>query len=183
MMEKHSIFSKGLILAVVLCMLLLTAGCKNDQPQETTGFTVETTEPIVLNDRPPALQVICGQDSLQGLLGTYSWTYLEKDGTATVANASGAHPLDSKSMLTAYTTSAANGRLEFGDQPEHISVRCWSDDNFGQSAAPAETVTMNGYTAELKPGGYIYEIAAQWEDDGGDGYGLGYYCVYIICGN
>lgn len=166
---------------VILCVLLAMTGCTAAQPQETVPSTtapIETTQPKQDFSKPLTLNVISGGESTAALLGTYSWNWANEDGTRTAANASGAHPLDSQKLMNLFSAGAETARLEFGDQPEHISVRCWNEECWGDPTAQAETVSMNGYTAQLKSGKYIYEVAAQWDDDGGEYYGTAYYCFY-----
>lgn len=172
---------RWLSVMVIVCILFGMVGCTPADSQESIPSTtapLETTQPKPDLSKPLALQVLSGDVTGKTIVGTYSWNY-EEDGLWKAANASGAHPLDSKSLLTEFTAGAETARLEFGDQPDHISVRCWSAEHFGDPSAAAEQVTMNGYTATLKPGSYVYEVAAQWDDEGGEYYGLAYYCFYV----
>lgn len=166
---------------VIICVLLGMIGCTPAGLQESVPSTtvpVETTQPKPDLSKPLTLQVLSGDVTGEAIVGTYSWNYVE-DGAWKAANASGAHPLDSEKLLTLFSSGAETARLEFGDQPDHISVRCWSDECWGDLTSEAEAVSMNGYTAQLKPGKYIYEVAAQWDDEGGEYYGTAYYCFYV----
>lgn len=110
----------------------------------------------VILEEPPALSVISGQTAMGALLGTYSWQRKNPDGTFTGIESDSAHPLDCRDAL----------------------LLCWSDEHWSDSTANSEAVAVHGNTIELKSGGYIYEITAQWEAESGYG-GTAHYSVYI----
>ena len=77
---------------------------------------------------------------------------------------------------TAETTAV----LRFKEDPDHIlSVCCWSDAYWSDPEAEGEDLDVNGNEIELKSGGYIYEVTAEW-DTGKSGYGgTAHYSFYI----
>jgi hypothetical protein len=133
----------------------------------------------VILEKPPALSVISGQTAVGALLGTYSWQRKNPDGTFTEIEADSLHPLDCKDALLPFETNEKTAILDFLEEPDSIlNVQCWSDEHWSDSTANSEAVAVHGNTIELKSGGYIYEIKAQWEAESGYG-GTAYYSVYI----
>ena len=78
------------------------------------------------------------------------------------------------------TTLDNTVELYFDVQPQEISVRCWSDEYWGQVDAKEESVTMSGNTLKLKNGGYIYEVVAKWTGDNLTAEGTVHYGFYIV---
>ncbi len=133
----------------------------------------------VILEEPPALTVVSDQTATGALLGTYSWRRKNADGTFTDIEADSAHPLDCKDLLLPLETMETTAALTFREEPDAIlSVQCWSDENWADANASSEAVTVVGNTIELKPGGYIYQITAQWDTESGYG-GTAHYSVYI----
>ena len=134
--------------------------------------------PVIL-EKPPALTVVCGQAETDALPGSYSWQLENADGTTTNIIADGAHPLDCRDLLSPLETTEATAELSFLEEPDSIvNVQRWSDEHWSEPAADSEAVSVNGSTMELKSGGYIYEITAQWDTKNGYG-GTAHYSVYI----
>ena len=130
-------------------------------------------------EKPPALTVVSGQTAMDALPGTYSWKVKNADGTFTELRADSAHPLDCKDRLPLLETAETTATLRFPEEPDSIvSVQCWSDEHWSDLTANSEAVTVDGSTMELKSGGYIYEIVAQWDTKSGYG-GTAHYSVYI----
>ncbi|MGM9618272.1 MAG: hypothetical protein ACI3W8_00320 [Oscillospiraceae bacterium] len=133
----------------------------------------------VILEEPPALTVVSNQTAMSALLGTYSWQRKNADGTFTGIEADSPHPLDCKDLLPPFETMETTATLTFTEEPDAIlSVQCWSDENWADTHASSETVNIKGNTIELKPGGYIYQITAQWNTESGYG-GTAHYFVYI----
>lgn len=144
------------------------------------GLLNEENAPIVLEE-PPALAVISDNISCSALLGTYSWQSPNGDGTATGVEVDSAHPLDCKDLLVPLETTETAAALRFNEEPDAIlSVRCWSDEHWSDPSAKSGAVTMNGSEVELKPGGYIYEVKAEWNAENGYGGGIANYSFYIL---
>lgn len=134
--------------------------------------------PVIL-EKPPALTVVCGQAETDALPGSYSWQLENADGTTTNITADSAHPLDCRDLLSPLETTEATAALRFSEEPDSIvDIQCWSDEHWSEPAAESEAVSVSGSTMELKSGGYIYEITAQWDTKDGYG-GTAHYSVYI----
>lgn len=133
----------------------------------------------VILEKPPALSVISDETSFTALLGSYSWEQMNSDGTVEAIIADSAHPLDCQRLLPMFETTEKTAALRFTEEPDSIlNVQCWSDEHWSDSTANSEAVAVHGNTIELKSGGYIYEITAQWEAESGYG-GTAHYSVYI----
>ena len=143
----------------------------------------EENAPIILEE-PPALAVISDNVSCGALLGTYSWQIPNGDKTPTDVEVDSAHPLDCKDLLVLLETTETTAALRFHEEPDAIlSVQCWSDEHWSDPSAKSEAVTMNGNEIELKPGGYIYEVKAEWNAENGYGGGIAYYSFYLKSGS
>ena len=136
---------------------------------------------VIVLDSPPILDVISDNTLCTAILGTYSWERRNNDGTTTAIEADSAHPLDCKDVLVQLDTTEETALLRFQKEPDAIlSVRCWSDEYWHDPAAEGEAVTFNGDEIELKQGGYIYEVAAQWSTESGYGGGIARYSFYLV---
>ena len=138
----------------------------------------EDGAPLLLTE-PPALTVICGDTAAGALLGTYSWQWQSSGGPWEGTASDSAHPLDCRELLLPLETGEETAALRFQAEPDSIvDVRCWSDAHWSDPDAEAEPCAFDGSTLQLKPGGYIYEVTAQWDDSQGSG-GTAHYAFYI----
>lgn len=134
---------------------------------------------IIVLDEPPKLDVVSDNTCVGTLLGTYSWEKLNPDGTSTSVESDSAHPLDCRDLLPKFETTEQTATLRFKENPNRILwVQCWSDAHWAEPDAASEDVEIDGYEIPLKPGGYIYEVKAQWDTENGFG-GIAYYSFYI----
>lgn len=134
----------------------------------------------VILEEPPALSVVSDHTSVSALLGTYSWQKKDSYGNVTGIACDSAHPLDCKELLfPPYETPEATAVLMFAQDPDAIlSVKCWSDEYWGEPEASSENAVVNGNVLTLKSGGYIYEITAKWNTENGYG-GTASYMIYL----
>ncbi|MFR8664920.1 MAG: hypothetical protein ACLVEL_05200 [Ruthenibacterium sp.] len=134
----------------------------------------------IILEEPPALSVISGGTSVSAFLGTYSWQKKDADGNSVSINAGSAHPLHCEELLSPpYETPDATAALRFAEEPDAVvSVKCWSDEYWGEPAACSEEAAFDGGALALKAGAYIYEITAVWNAENGYG-GTASYFFYI----
>ena len=86
---------------------------------------------ITILKEPPWLAVISDNTSCSALLGSYSWQYLNDDGTSTGMEADSVHPLECKDLLVLLETTDTTATLRFQEEPDAIlNVRCWSDEHW-----------------------------------------------------
>ena len=102
------------------------------------------------------------------------------DGTWKGVEADSSHPLEWQKFLVPMTTSDDTVELYFDVQPQEMSVRCWSDANWGKVNAKEENANLSGNKLELKEGGYIYEVVATWTGENLAAEGTAYYAFYVI---
>ncbi len=136
----------------------------------------------IILEKPPKLTVISDETAFDALLGTYSWTYsLNKrisNETSTCIEADSDHPLNCKDWFLKFETAEKTATLNFAENPDAIlRIQCWSEEHWGNLRATGENVTFDGYEIELKPGGYIYEVTAEWNKSGYRG--RAYYSFYV----
>lgn len=154
---------------------------------------------------PPDLIVNCGKESIEALRGTTSWQYDNGNGTFTGINSDSMHPLQAKEFMTPLNIiptpyshiDPLMAYLQWDVTPDKVSVRCWSEDCWGQygdyddtseeievqkldieiAHGSNETQRTADYTIRLKDENYIYEVVAEWNSS--DKYfGTAYYSFY-----
>ena len=159
--------------------------------------------PAESSDTPPAIGICTpdGSDTLRP--AGYDWTCTLDNGTAvsTIADqVSRPLPENSTKKLfistqhaqTVYapvadgsTYEATNSlgyliELDFPIPPSSVTYTCWQEDHWQESSVREETVVARDITTfYAKPGGYIYEIVATWDDTGTGCHGSGNYYVYL----
>jgi len=115
---------------------------------------------------PPALTVRCGEEQIEALMGTTSWTYRNADGTGQGFQADSSHPLESKAYMTPLVLSSvgesAIAFLHWDPLPDKVTIRCFDGDSFGQYDAEGETIPVSANQIELKTGAFVYEVIAEW---------------------
>ena len=88
-------------------------------------------------------------------------------------------PIGLEDLLPKFETTQQTATLRFKEEPDRIlEAKCWSDAHWADPDAASEDVEVHGVEMELKPGGYLYEIQAEWDADNGFG-GTAYYACYI----
>lgn len=90
------------------------------------------------------------------------------------------HPLDCADLLHQIETTETNAILRFVEEPDTIlGVRCWSDEHWSDTTADSKNVSVNGNEIELKVGGYIYEVTAEWNAEKSGYGGIAHYSFYV----
>ena len=164
-------------LITFILALVFVSGLVGCSSAETKPYNVPTTAEVL--EEPPALTVTIGKTTIPALQFTYSWRIINADGTITAIEADCAHPLDCEDSFRLFETTETTATLNFTEEPDTIlTVQCWSDAHWSDPYADSEVVDINGNTIELKSGGYIYEIIAQWDTERGYG-GTAHYAFYI----
>lgn len=171
--------------------------------KEKTSNNTKTSDLVLEN--PPALTVICGKESIETLRGTTSWMYQNEDGTGTGIESDSMHPLQAKEFMTPLNIiptpyshiDPLMAYLQWDVTPDKVSVRCWSEDCWGQygnyddtsedievqkldieiAHDSNETQRTADYTIRLKEGNHIYEVVAEWNSSD-KCFGTAYYSFY-----
>lgn len=108
---------------------------------------------------PPTLKVLYQDKSIDAVLGTYSWTINNNDGTATGIESDSAGPTELVKDATVLTVSPKSAiTLNFSDKPKDIMVNIWQENKSIEQLVTDSKVI----TPELK-GSVIYEAIATWE--------------------
>ena len=167
------------VFALALVPVLAACSAQEEEVRQQIQFPENDTfsrETAALKE-PPALTVAYGEESIEALRGTFSWTYQNEDGTQTGIEADSMHPLQAKEympQLTLLPVAPSFAAMQWDTLPDKVSVRCWSEAYWGQYDAESETVpakllcidSSDGrdpyFSVELKDGSYVYEVIAEW---------------------
>ena len=74
-------------------------------------------------------------------------------------------------------------KLTWETEPSSITYSCWPETVWQKENVPEETVVSQDCAFYAKPGGYVYEIVATWDDTGLGYHGTANYYVYIVGGD
>ena len=128
----------------------------------------------------PSLVVTASETIIEALKGTSSWIYMDDNGDAAAIMGDSNHPLLKKAstpildLIPTYFSSIDPlwASLQFGTAPftiipDKVTVRCWSEECWGNTNAESEelpvTIENGNVFVHLKDGNYIYEVIAEWE--------------------
>lgn len=160
---------KRLFALFLAAALLSMAGCQTPDPSlsVTPGETLALPE----METPPRGTLSTPEGEIELTMAGYHWT--GKNVTTFADQAS--RPL-SKGSLKPTRIQYAQISLNWEVTPTSVSCICWPEGIWVNSNVRSEKVDLeNGFTLSLKPGGYIYEIAAKWANIGSANY-----YVYIV---
>lgn len=157
--------------------------------------------------KPPKGSVFTPEGEADLHTGGYSWFCQMGNGIeqATIADQA-ARPLSKESLRpvtvgsqyaeTVYAPVPGSGtygptnsqgyllKLNWEVCPASVTYTCWPDDVWQKGGMPEENVvSYQDFAFYAKPGGYIYEIVATWDDTGAGYHGTANYYIYIIGGN
>jgi hypothetical protein len=137
-------------LITLLCFitLILLAGC--------VGQNNSAPTPVNTLKTPPSLTISVGEEVVTPVMGTYSWSYSNNDGTETGVEAdSDAPPGLIKNQKVLDVTPSTDIDLNFGIEPIDYEVNIW-DSNYNVIGTYDEVV-LNEYSGLV-----IYEVFATW---------------------
>ncbi len=140
---------------------------------------LDAEDAAILMREPPRLDVVVDETCTGAQLNGYSWDYLDSDGYGKGGIADSPHPMGIIDRLPLIETAAQTAELRFAEEPDNIrAVHCWSDENLSDYDVNGEDAPIDGDRLTLKPGGYVYEICAEWEKSENGG-GFAYYSFYV----
>ena len=159
-------------LFLLLSLLLFLCGCNQKETKNELS-------------KPPVLTVICGEESVEALTGSFEWATPQKDGTIALVIADALHPLETKDLLTPLTVypttvSSIDPRTVYlifdGPLPDQLEVYRWVDgpDDPYTVLLDSKKVDMgnhvDGFAIQIEEAYSIYEVCAQWgsEHEGGE---------------
>lgn len=153
------------------------------------GEAISTTGEIkIALYQPPEARLHHSNGTDTIVTGGYSWVTTDEDGLMNATVADAAHPLDCRDLLEPIYVSGDTAALELIDgtyfvtescRPDSVTVRCWPDTQWGNTDAESETVSCDYPVFAVKPGGYIYEITAVWNDSANTHSGTVCYYAYL----
>ena len=170
-----------LILAMTACRSSGQISCPAEGEPEKVNAPGSNGASKPTSTEPPELKIL--DSTCLGIVankGTYSWMSDNGDGTWKGVEADSSHPLEWQEFLVPMITSDDMVELYFDVQPQEVSIRCWSDANWGKVNAKEENANLSGNKLELKDGGYIYEVVAKWTGENLAAEGTVYYGFYVI---
>ena len=170
------------------------------------GDSAEPSKSEPTLKKPPELTLYTPDADVTVIASGYHWTYENSDGTAVsiIADQAG-RPVEQRFLkpvtiagkyaesIHAYVPKTGNYepinsagilvKLGWQTVPTSVAFTCWdqSDPSSENSSQQVFNMEDDGFYA-YHLGGYIYEIAATWEDTGAGYHGAANYYVYIICG-
>ncbi|MFZ3579938.1 hypothetical protein [Virgibacillus sp. DJP39] len=109
---------------------------------------------------PPKLKISSNNEEVFAVLGTYSWSSDNMDGTSTAIDSDSDIPpkivVHQKNPLNSKLGSEIN--LDFGQSPQGVRVNIWDN------SQKVREVDVEGTTFKTDEKGYIvYEIIATWD--------------------
>lgn len=175
----------GFIDGTIIKILGIEVFNNTDLSQNNNSSISGSTNSEIALNMPPELTVLYGKESIKALRGTTSWTYENDDGTSTSEESDSLHPLQAKDYMThlsllpstVSSTDPFKVNLRWDYIPDEVTVRCWSEDCWGQTGNYNETseeiavqrlmIDSDSETdpiisTDLKDGNYIYEVTAEW---------------------
>lgn len=144
--------------SILLVSLSLFAGCAdNDEGVLKSELGSEEAQAGVPEElpEPPGLRVLAGNEEIEVVRGTYSWSVHNKDGTITAIEADNAAPPDLVRALSPLTVSSDETvELNFETEPDIYTVRIWDEDYKVSSERDDVLLSVEGVV--------IYEVLANW---------------------
>lgn len=182
---------KTFVIVLTAALLLVLVGCQGSTPTPSGTTPISTGIDSQTYKVPPAgkLKTTYAEGDLH--IGGYHWTYTSADGNevATITDQA-SRPISKELLTPGITNNQPTGNTDSAGYrvtpvwevaPTSVTCACWSDAVWEDSCVPEESVlTQSDFSFYAKPGSYIYEIVATWEDVGTGYYGTAYYYVYII---
>lgn len=168
--------------------------------------TVEPPKPEGAFKKPPELTLHTPDGNITLFAAGYNWTCGNADGTAvsTIADQAGRPieqrflepvQIDGKLAGSIYAYVPKTGKyepinsagvlvkLDWQAAPTSVAFTCWDTSIYSsENSREQQVFDQEGNAFYAYYGGYIYEIAATWEDTGDGYHGTANYYVYIVCG-
>ncbi|OJF94647.1 hypothetical protein [Alkalibacterium sp. 20] len=159
--------SKLLVVSLSFIVLFSLTGCfgtsETDDEGDNNGETGQVSNDDDTEDsfeenfpEPPGLTLYAGEETLDPVLGTYSWSVGNEDGTVTATEVDAAAPPELVRIIDPMEVTADTTiDLDFKEQPNRYTVRIWDEDN--NVLSESDEVDLSG------EGIVIYEVLAHWE--------------------
>jgi hypothetical protein len=146
---------KALLFALLAFFL---SSCGQQEKSVVEIVSAVDTESII--KEPPELKVSSNNNKIVAVLGTYSWSYDNDDGTSTGIEADSEIPPRIVKHQTAplITNLGSEVNLEFTKSPQEVRVNIWNN------SEKERGVKVDGSIFKTdEKGNLIYEIYAIWD--------------------
>ena len=140
------------IMVLLGCCLVLT-GC--------ASYTASLAAEVTVTE-PPVLTVRAGETAVEADQGSLTWEYDWGKDSSSKENVTTSHPLERQEFIPTLTTAETAVTLSFSEECDSFTVRCWPDAYWDQPETAAEEAAAEENVLTLLPGGYVYEVTAQW---------------------
>jgi hypothetical protein len=155
---KAKLLAASLTLPLVLSLVACSEANETDsEMNEGDSEMNEAADPASEEflTEPPELIIHADGEMFSAVMGTYSWTIDNEDGTQTSVEADSAAPpelvrMDDPIHVTADTTIT----LDFEEEPDSYIVRIWDEAN--SILSESDEIDLSG------EGEVIYEVVAHW---------------------
>ncbi|KMJ56664.1 hypothetical protein AB685_20580 [Bacillus sp. LL01] len=141
---------------VFILLLAIILGACGLQKERVNGAVDNES----IGKEPPVLLVRSNNSEVAAVLGEYSWSFDNGDGTATTVSVdSDIPPRIVRNQTTPFTTELDTEiQLDFAEPPQEIKVHIWNNSQMERE------VDVEGSTFNTDEKGYIlYEIIATWD--------------------
>lgn len=146
---------------ILTLIIFIVVGCSNEneatnevKEESSHVQTTQSSEATILE--PPEFTVTVGEKTIHPILGTYSWTVDNGDGTGEGIEADSEAPPDLvRGTNPLQLTATSSVKFNFEEPPTHYILNIWDED-----------YTILRQTKELdlsETGTFIYEVLAHWE--------------------
>lgn len=160
-------------LIILLLVAIFLAGCAGEL-KEHEGEVENTIDELSSSQtqlkEPPELTVRVNDQEVHAVLGTYSWSYDNRDGTSTAIEADSGPPpelvTEQKNILNTNLDSEVS--LAFDHDPLLIEVYIWGRTERSRKVAVEDLTFLTDQTGDV-----VYEIYAKWNQ------GTAHYAVEI----
>ena len=113
---------------------------------------------FLMNEKPPALTITIGEQTIQTALGLHSWSYIDrKTGEQTGIEAESLPPTEIVNLENAKLVDLNKPfNLDFEQEPDRYDIRIWSSEN-------KVTATYRDLSDIKEKGKVVCEILATWQ--------------------
>ena len=127
----------------------------NEEHKATSNLEITN---FLMNERPPALTITIGEQTIKTSLGSHSWSYTDEKTGQQIA-------IETESLSPTEIVSLENAKLvdfnmpinlNFEQQPDRYDIRIWSNEN-------KITATYRDLSDIKEKGKIVCEILATWE--------------------
>ena len=175
--------------SVAVCAVVALCFLTNPKEQTTETASAQAPEPIDFSWLDPPALTLAGREPVTAYAAAFDWTVANggrsSDSLHPLLLSPGAElPVLRRELYDVYSRSKPGQVfLVFDREPDEVRVYRWSDEYWQTGKTRAEAVALypNQDGFDLAPGGYVYEVVADWTESP-EGYGTVCYWFYGVLG-